>query len=71
MIAAYFLFALIAAIAYYFLYRIPLLARILVAFGVFVCLSLSFSALILKIDDAPPDNSIVVTPEMLKKASGN
>ena len=71
MIAAYFLFALIATIAFYFSYRIPLLARILLAFGIFVLLSLSFTALIVENGDAPPDNSITVTPEMLEKASGN
>jgi len=71
MIAAYLLFAIIAALAAYFLQRISLLSRILLAFGVFVFLSLTFNALILKIGDAPPDNSIIITPEMLEKASGN
>lgn len=71
MIAAYFLFALIATIAFYFSYRIPLLARILLAFGIFVLLSLLYTALIVKNGDAPPDNSITVTPEMLEKASEN
>ena len=65
----FFLFALIAAVIYYFLGRIPTLLRVLVSIAAFVILSGLFSSAILKIGDQASPNAITITPEMMSEAA--
>ena len=65
----FFLFALIAAVIYYFLGRIPTLLRVLVSIAAFVILSGLFASAILKIGDQASPNAITITPEMMNEAA--
>lgn len=65
----FFLFALIAAVIYYFLGRIPTLLRVLVSIAALVILSGLFSSAILKIGDQASPNAITITPEMMNEAA--
>lgn len=69
MIGMLFLFALIAAVIYYFLGRIPTLLRVLVSIAAFVILSGLFASAILKIGDQASPNAITITPEMMNEAA--
>ncbi|WP_025373880.1 hypothetical protein [Advenella mimigardefordensis] len=69
MVGMVFLFALIAAVLYYFLDKAGIRFRVLISVGTFLALCGVFALVMLNIGDQAAPNSIIITPEVLEQAA--